>query len=222
MKSRTLISVLAIATSIIALPTPTYAGTSRYYEDPDAWCSGTVTGSLSGTSTHRTKATTCNRGASRAEYKRRPQNSGSQSMGGRMKINGGNYISLIQVLNYLSGSKGSSKPVAQLAAKRDGKIGGVNAYRFYVVQGGKGNICKGMSRLKKGQYRSVKVTYEKGKKPVFKVGNQICDYDESKTNGNAGTLADGTSGRYYYGKLGAYNTSGEQNNSSVTWKDKYD
>jgi len=221
MKSRTFVLAL-ISASTLSLSLSTQAGTSNYYSTPDAWCSGTVTGSLSGTSTHKTKATTCERGASRAEYKRKPQNSGSQSMGGRMKINGGNYISLIQVLNYLSGSKGSSKPVAQLAAKRDGKIDGVNAYSFYVVQGGKGNICKGMSRLKKGKYRSVKVTYEKGKKPTFKVGSQICDYDESKTNGNAGTLADGTSGRYYYGKFGAYNTSGEKNNSSVTWKDKYD
>lgn len=186
------------------------AGTGYFSTHTDK--GGTISGSLSGTSTHKTTDV----GSSRAEYRRKSQRSGSQSMGGRMKINGGDKISLIQVLNVKgTGLTGSSEPVSQLAVRRASRSG---YYYFYIVQGAQ--TCTGISEIKKGEYRDVKVSYTKGGTPKFTVGGQSCQ--KSYGDRRAGTLGNGTKDRAYYGKLGAYNTSGGTTASSVTWTNKYD
>ena len=172
---------------------------------------GSISGSLSGTFTCKTDS----RSGSRAEYRRESQKSGKNSMGGRMKIKKGNLISLIQVLNVKSKGKksGSSSPVAQLAARLT--KGGKN-YEFYIVQTGR--KCSGPRKISPNQWVDIKMTYEKNKTPSFYIDGKKCSQNTGRKPGKYKN----SSGRYYYGKLGAYNTSGGKTASTVQWKNVYD
>jgi hypothetical protein len=166
---------------------------------------GTIDGSL-----YKTAA----QASSRAEKRRVSQTSGSQTMGGTMKMNGGNSVSVIQALNQNSfNASDGSEPAAQLALWRGSAK---DTWFFYIVQGSSPSknsfkTCAGFPTVRKGSTYQVSVTYQKGSKPVFTVDGTSCTATSGRDIGS----------NPYYGKLGAYNTSGGTTASSVTWTNVY-
>ncbi len=151
--------------------------------------------------------------ASRAEIRRDSQNSGSQSMGGRFVLrSGGQKASIIQVLNVNDSRNptGPSTPVAQLGIRPDGTKNGKTAYGFYVVQKSGQPDCTS-EKVNLGEFVNIKITYSDSASTRFDIGGSSCTHDTA-----------GEGNRYYYGKLGIYDTTSGSGASSAGWDLVYD
>lgn len=166
---------------------------------------------------------------SRAEIRRSSQNSGLQSMGGSFKLNseasGADRLSIIQVLTVeaANSATGDSKPDEQLAIRKTGGTsGGKPQWEFYLVHTSDQPACTSF-KFTRGQSLNIKMEYEKDKKPKFIIKQGSTE--RSCTSGTSYTVGKnraGSSGRYYYGKLGVYATGSGQGSASVKWDNIYD
>ncbi len=155
----------------------------------------------------------------RAELRGSSSTSGVSAAGRFKLVSGGKYVSVMQVLNVVaSGStSGPSEPITQLAIRP--KAGG--NYEFYIVQGGQ--VCSGAPTVVPGSSYTVSVSVSTGQNPGYLINGVSCK--KSNPDGDkAGTVYDGgslKSGRYFYAKMGAYNTSSNQSNngggSTIEW-----
>lgn len=146
----------------------------------------------------------------RAELRGTSSTTGVSASGRFKLVSGGKYVSVMQVLNVVAAgaTSGASEPITQLAVRP--KSGG--NYEFYVVQGGQ--VCSGAPTVTVGSSYDVSVSVSTGQSPEYRINGTICK--KSNPDGDkAGTVFDGSlkSGRYFYPKMGAYNTSSNQSQS---------
>ena len=154
----------------------------------------------------------------RAELRGSSSTTGVSASGRFKLVSGGRYVSVMQVLNVVAAGQtsGPSEPITQLAVRP--QSGG--NYEFYVVQGGQ--VCSGAPTVVIGSSYDVSVSVSTGQSPEYRINGTICK--KSNPEGDkAGTVFDGSlkSGRYFYPKMGAYNTSSNQSQngggSTIEW-----
>lgn len=149
----------------------------------------------------------------RAEIGRLSQKNGARTISGRVKVNNfrGNKISIIQTLNVREPNvvRGPSVPIAQLAIRK--VSGSSNQYEFYIVQDSGQPTCRGLGRLTVGTEKTIRLTYEDGKAPVFRSGSGSC------TTTDGGDDKTGVGNRYFFGKLGAYHTQSGGGVTDLAW-----
>jgi hypothetical protein len=146
----------------------------------------------------------------RAELRGTSSTTGASASGRFKLVSGGKYVSVMQVLNVVAAgaTSGASEPITQLAVRP--KSGG--NYEFYVVQGSQ--VCSGAPTVVVGSSYDVSVSVSTGQSPEYRINGVVCK--KSNPDGDkAGTVYDGSlkSGRYFYPKMGAYNTSSNQSQS---------
>lgn len=164
----------------------------------------------------------------RAEFRGESTRSTAVASGRFTLKSGGNYVSLIQSLNVVEAGKtsGSSEPITQLAIRPNGTAG---QWEFYVVQGSQ--KCTGAPTVRKDVEYVVKITISLGASPLYeikenKAGATFVKCQKANPDGDVGgTVFNGgslKSGRYFYPKLGAYNTTSNQTqnggSSVVEWR----
>lgn len=154
----------------------------------------------------------------RAELRGTSSTTGASASGRFKLVSGGKYVSVMQVLNVVAAgsTSGPSEPITQLAVRP--KSGG--NFEFYVVQGGQ--VCSGAATVVIGSSYDVSVSVSTGQTPEYRINGVVCK--KSNPDGDkAGTVFDGSlkSGRHFYPKMGAYNTSSNQTNnggnSTIEW-----
>lgn len=154
----------------------------------------------------------------RAELRGSSSTSGVSAAGRFRIVSGGKYVSIMQVLNVVAAGQtsGPSEPVTQLAVR----IRSGSQYEFYIVQGGQ--VCSGVPAFSAGSYHSVSMSVSTGQSPGFTIDGHSCKKNNPDGD-KAGTVYDGSlkSGRHFYAKMGAYNTSSNQSNggggSTIEW-----
>lgn len=155
----------------------------------------------------------------RAELRGTSSTTGASASGRFKLVSGGKYVSVMQVLNVVAAgaTSGPSEPITQLAVRP--KSGG--NYEFYIVQGSQ--VCTSAPTVVIGNSYSVSVSVSTGQSPEYLIDGVVCK--KSNPDGDkAGTVYDGgalKSGRHFYPKMGAYNTSSNQSNngggSTIEW-----
>jgi hypothetical protein len=146
----------------------------------------------------------------RAELRGSSSTSGVSAAGRFKLVSGGKYVSVMQVLNVVASGQtsGPSEPITQLAVRP--KSGG--NYEFYIVQGSQ--VCSGAPTVVPGNSYDVSVSVSTGQTPGYMINGISCK--KSNPDGDkAGTVYDNglKSGRHFYAKMGAYNTSSNQSNN---------
>lgn len=160
----------------------------------------------------------------RAELKGTRTKTTATAQGRFVVKSGGNFVSLIQSLNVVG--SGTAAPISQLVLYPTATSG---EFKLYVIQGGK--ECVGAPIVKTNVEYVVKMTVKLGETPLFeikenKAGATFVKCQKPNPDGDvAGTSYDNgklTSGRYFYPKLGAYNTKLNQSNngggSVIEWR----
>lgn len=156
---------------------------------------------------------------SRAELRRKGQQSDMETMGGTFTIvradPTADKISIIQALtvNKPNSETGRSTPSAQLIIKRSGDV-----WKFYVNQD-QSSSCTDHS-ITIGERVEISMSYTQGDRPSFTITKDGDAQTCKKTGGK--TLPLGGNNRFYYGKLGAYLTTSGAGAAIVTWTSVFD
>lgn len=156
----------------------------------------------------------------RAELRGNSSTTGVSASGRFKLVSGGKWVSLMQVLNVVAAGQtsGPSEPITQLGIRT--KSGSSNL-EFYIVQGGQ--VCNSAPAVTVGTYYTISVSVSTGQSPAYYINGVKCQ--KSNPDGDrAGTVYDGgqlKTGRHFYAKMGAYNTSSNLTNSggnsTVEW-----
>lgn len=162
--------------------------------------------------------------ASRAELRRNAQNSGKRFMSGKMALkaegSSADKLSVIQVLTITdaNATSGPAKPNEQLAIRKTGNtVNGKKEWEFYLVQTSGQPDCTGI-KFVRGETLTVRMEYEKGKKPKFRIKKgRTTSTCTSGTSQLVGSNREGNTNRYYYGKMGVYATSSGRGSAQVRW-----
>lgn len=156
----------------------------------------------------------------RAELRGSSSTTGVSASGRFRLVSGGKWVSLMQVLNVVAAGQtsGPSEPVTQLAIRPKS---GTSNFEFYIVQGGQ--LCSGAPTVTVGSYYTISMSVSTGQSPSYYINGVKCQ--KSNPDGDrAGTVYDGgqlKTGRHFYAKMGAYNTTSNLTNSgggsTVEW-----
>jgi hypothetical protein len=206
---------LAVSSGVLMLASLAYAT----YTDTDTKRGGTITSQTSNSGNFNLTG----ENQSRAEFRYRSIKTGTVSLSGTMKIQAWNRasesgtdsdrISIIQALNIEEDNQptGGSNPISQLTIRKSPTATDPNAMIFFVITGGSGSSgpCTGAPAPKEGSSYTISMTVAKGGSPTYKINGVSCT--KVAADGDRAGQVGSDTGKFYYGKLGAYVTGGSSN-----------